>query len=96
LPFLRCPQFPTPHGERLETAGFVTFGLEITPSQDRVQQEIRRGSAPSCDSLRVVVVEMSAFENAHDRDNPICEFCGCTIDYPERRCAALKDGRCKP
>jgi len=26
----------------------------------------------------------------------ICEFCGCKIEHPRQRCAALEDGRCQP
>lgn len=35
-------------------------------------------------------------EEDDDRILPICEFCGCEIDRPEKRCAALEDGRCQP
>jgi len=34
--------------------------------------------------------------NGVDRALLICEFCGCEIGYPEKRCAALEDGKCRP
>jgi hypothetical protein len=42
------------------------------------------------------VVDVTVHLDGIDRDPPICEFCGCTIDYPWKRCAALEDGRCQP
>jgi len=44
----------------------------------------------------VEVVDVSVRWNAVDLTLPICEFCGCEIDRPEKRCAALTDGRCRP
>jgi hypothetical protein len=42
------------------------------------------------------VVDVSIREDRVDRSPPICEFCGCKIDRPRKRCAALEDGRCQP
>jgi len=42
------------------------------------------------------VVDVSACEESVDRSPIICEFCGCAIDRPEKRCSALEDGRCQP
>jgi len=42
------------------------------------------------------VVDVSAREERVDRSLPICEFCGCEIDHPRKRYAALDDGRCQP
>ena len=42
------------------------------------------------------VVELTVQTNVGDHYPPICEFCGCKIDYPAKRCAALADGWCQP
>jgi len=42
------------------------------------------------------VVGVSIREDRVDRSLPICELCGCEIDRPRKRCAALDDGRCQP
>jgi hypothetical protein len=42
------------------------------------------------------VVGSRLTDNLVDGRLPICEFCGCAIDRPEKRCAALEDGRCQP
>ena len=44
----------------------------------------------------VEVVDLRVCPNAIGHSPPICEFCGCEIDRPEKRCAALTDGRCRP
>lgn len=31
-----------------------------------------------------------------DIGNPVCEFCGCEIDEPDRDCPALDNGVCAP
>jgi hypothetical protein len=42
------------------------------------------------------VVEVIVYVDGLDHSPPICEYCGCVIDRPEKRCAALADGRCRP
>jgi len=42
------------------------------------------------------VVDVSVRENAFGCYLPVCEFCGCAIDRPHKRCSALEDGRCQP
>jgi len=42
------------------------------------------------------VVSVIRHSNGVECAPPICEFCGCEIDYPAKRCAALEDGRCRP
>ena len=42
------------------------------------------------------VVDVTVRVDGSDLAPPICEYCGCEIDYPGKRCAALEDGRCQP
>mgnify|MGYP007057124685 CR=1 FL=1 len=44
----------------------------------------------------VEVVELGGRPNAVGHSLPSCACCGCENDRPEKRCAALTDGRCRP